>query len=205
MRGQAARVAAATVALLGAVALIVVAVLLLTRGNEPAPVVIVAPEPTVVTERPEADITVQVSGAVMSPGVFVMGEDDRVMDAIAAAGGLLSDADLSSINLARRVQDEAHYHVPLLGETPAPPLDPTTANLGTRVDDGPESLVDLNSATTRELESLPGIGPVTAGRIIAHRDSNGPFATLDDVLDVHGIGPKTLDAVRLLVTVSGGP
>ena len=205
--------AALTLALLGAVALMVAAVLLLTRGDDVAPVLIVAPEqPTPIVA--DDTIRVHVSGAVVSPGVFAMSEDDRVLDVIAAAGGLLADADLAAINLAKRVEDEAHYHVPLLGEastssplsTSGSPASPKENPQNDRRQSNPSSsLVDLNTASLEELQMLPSIGPVMGERIIEHRNANGPFATVDEVLDVHGIGPKTLEAIRALVTVSSRP
>ncbi len=209
MWGKGARAVAMAFALLAALALVVAAVLLLTGGDDAAPVVIVAPEQTQVPQPTPADIRVQVSGAVLSPGVYAMSEDDRVMDAIAAAGGVQPGADLAAINLAQRVQDEARYHVPLAGNTPPLPAsrNVTTPEAGkSRVEIQKSSrsstLVDLNTASSEELETLPGIGPVIAGRIIAHREANGPFATVDAVQDVLGIGPRTLESIRPLVTVS---
>ena len=209
MSGQAVRVGGAALALLAAVALAAGAVALLTRGDDTAQVRIVAPEPTAAADPAATDIRVQVSGAVMSPGMYAMNNGDRVMDAIAAAGGVDPGADLSGINLALRVQDEAHYHVPTVGETlPSSPAGASSASLGAGgrgTSSTANSLIDLNTASARELESLPGIGPVMAGRIVAHREVNGPFAAVDDVQDVTGIGPKTLESIRSLVTVSGGP
>ena len=209
MSGQAVRVGGAALALLAAVALAAGAVALLIGGDDAAQVRIVAPEPTAAATPAATDIRVQVSGAVMSPGVYAMNNGDRVMDAIAAAGGVDPGADLSGINLALRVQDEAHYHVPTVGETPPPSpagassTSPGTGGRGTS--STANSLIDLNTASAQELESLPGIGPVMAGRIVAHREVNGPFAAVDDVQDVPGIGPKTLESIRSLVTVSGEP
>ena len=115
--GQGAiKVAGAVLAVLGALGLAVAAVVLLVGGDDAVPVVIVAPEPTAIPEQTPSAIRVHVSGAVMSPGVYEMSEGDRVMDAIASAGGVQPNADLASINLALRVQDEAQYHIPRLGE-----------------------------------------------------------------------------------------
>ena len=213
MSGQSVRVIALALALLGAVALAVAAVLLLQRGDEAAPVVVVAPEPATPEATSQA-ILVQVSGAVVSPGVLAMREGDRVMDVIAAAGGLQADADLQAINLARRVEDEAHYHVPHVGEAPAisaqPAAEQPTGHGGPRQDARPSSgrsnaLIDLNTASLQELDSLPDIGPITAERIIEYRNANGPFSAVDDVMEVSGIGPKTLESIRYLVTISSGP
>ena len=210
MSGRTARVVGAGLASMAGLALVVAAVVLLTRSDDAAPVRIVAPEPAPFAESDPAarDIRVQVSGAVRLPGVYAMEDGDRVIDAIAAAGGVAPSADLSAINLARRVQDEAHYYVPFIGQTPPPSpaasseTFPETARPSSRAD--PNSLIDLNTASEQELESLPGIGPVLAARIIAHREANGPFRSVDDVENVPGIGPKTLESIRPLVTVSGG-
>ena len=191
-------VGAAAVGLAG-LAMFVAALLLLTRGEDAEPVSIIAPPPAP-AGKPLSDIRVQVSGEVMVPGVYAMNSGDRVIDAIAAAGGTAPDADLSSINLSRRVQDEAHYHVPAIGEaTPAVPVAPGRA---AGEGDGP---IDLNTAPAHELETLPGIGRSLAGAIVAYREDNGPFSSIADVDNVPGIGPKTLDAIRQLVTVTGQP
>ena len=205
--GQAARVAAVGFALLGALALVVAAVILLARGDDVAPVVIVAPEETATPEPTAADIRVQVSGAVPSPGVYAMKEGDRVIDVIAAAGGVRWDGEIKGINLAERVQDEARYHVPIRGAAPSfsAPSTPEPEAQEKEIQQRSRPLtVDLNTATAVELETLPGIGPVTAGLIITHRETYGPFVAIDEVQDVPGIGPKTLEAIRGLVTVSGG-
>ncbi len=205
MSGQTVRVAGVVLALLAAAALVVAAVVLLTRSDDVDPVVVVAPEPeNTPVPATWTDIRVQVSGAVFSPGVYPMAEGQRVIDAIAAAGGLRPEADLSGLNLALRVQDEAHYHVPYPGEMPSPSVSAQSGQTA-GIHAGTSGLVDLNTADSRELESLPGIGPVMAGRIIAHREANGPFASIDDMENVPGIGPKTLESLRPLVTVSGTP
>ena len=197
MSGQGVRYVAAGIAGLAGLALVIAAITLLTRSDDAAPVSIVAPT-AAPASKPAPDIKVQVSGEVMFPGVYSMGPDDRVIDAIAAAGGNGPNADLSGINLSMRVQDEARYHVPAIGES-APVAYVSAANSGQG--NGP---IDLNTAPSSELESLPGIGPSLANAIIVYREDNGPFAAVDDVDNVPGIGPKTLDSIRQLVTVSGG-
>ena len=123
--------------------------------------------------------------------------------------GVAADADLSVINLARRVQDEGHYHVPKVGETPLPTearaSGPSSSPAGGDVGPATSGPVDLNTADAGQLQSLPGIGPVLAERIIAHREANGPFASVEDLGDVSGIGPKTLESIRPLATASAGP
>ena len=212
MAGQNVRIAALVLAVLGGVALVAAAVFLLTEEDETAPIVIVPPEPTALPEQNQgpgptvADIRVHVSGAVISPGVYSLSEGDRVMDAIAAAGGVQPDADLSALNLALRVQDEVRYHVPAVGETPPAILRPAPVVSSSGHPEAPATpaLVDVNAAPADELETLPGIGPVMAGRIVAHREANGPFGSVDDLQDVPGIGPKTLESLRPLVSVGGG-
>ena len=127
-----------------------------------------------------------------------MEPDDRVIDAIAAAGGNGPNADLSGINLSKRLQDEARYHVPAIGESASGFHSPAAAGQS-------RGLIDLNTATSGELETLPGIGPSLAGAIIAFREDNGPFIAVDDLDNVPGIGPKTLGLIRPLVRVSGPP
>ncbi len=197
MSGQAVKVFGAALAALAAVALAAAAVALLLRSDDAAPVRIVAPETAAAVEA-AADIKVQVSGAVMFPGVYPVNAGDRVIDAIAAAGGISPNADLSGLNLSRRVQDEARYHIPAIGEA-TPALGPAAAP----VSEG-GGLINLSTASAQELETLPGIGPSLAAAIIAYRQDNGPFTAVDDVDNVPGIGPKTLNAIRPLVTVSAG-
>jgi len=125
-------------------------------------------------------ILVQVSGAVLAPGLVEADSGERVAEVIARAGGLASDADVAGVNLARRVRDEDEIHVPRLGEA-AP-------------------LLDLNRASADELEALPGIGPVYAGRIVDARDAT-PFASSDDLLDRELIPARTYEQIRDLVSV----
>lgn len=197
MSGQGVRYVAAGIAGLAGLALFIAAVALLTRSDDAAPVRIIAPT-AAPASKPAPDIKVQISGEVMFPGVYLMSPDDRVIDAIAAAGGNGPNADLSGINLSKRVQDEARYHVPAIGES-APLTYVSAANSGQG-----DGQIDLNTAPSSELESLPGIGPSLANAIIVYREDNGPFTAVDDVDNVPGIGPKTLDSIRQLITVSGG-
>ncbi len=136
--------------------------------------------------------TVHVSGAVQSPGLVVVSAGARVADAIAAAGGALPEADLASLNLAAPVRDGDQIGVPWRGTGGSEPANPG----GAPIQDG---RVRINVAGAAELEALPGVGPVLASRIVAHRDAYGPFAVVEDLLDVPGIGEAKLAALRDVV------
>lgn len=137
-------------------------------------------------------IVVHVSGCVASPGVVELEAPVRVATAIAAAGGALRCADLSLVNLAAEIGDGEQLVVPSFGSSPAA----SPAGAGGVEDDG---RIHLNTATAAQLEELPGIGPVLAGRIVDHRDRNGPFVEIEDLLDVAGIGEAKLRELRALV------
>lgn len=181
--------------LLATVALIVVvvgaaAVVVLTR---PAPVeiVIVPPQPTdtpAPTSTP-APITVYVTGAVNRPNQLVtLPHGSRVQEAITAAGGLSSEAQLMAVNLAGILRDGDQVHVPSITERASLPTSLPSSQM-----------VAINRATEEELTALPGIGPALAARIIAYRDANGPFADLAALGEVSGIGERTLEALAPLL------
>ena len=145
----------------------------------------------VVLPTPAAsDIQVYVTGAVREPGVYTVGANARLTDAVEAAGGVTDEADLDAVNLAARLVDEAHWHVPTRGETASPAQQSEQAAGGR---------IDINSAGVDLLVSLPQIGDVRAAAIVAHREANGPFATAEGLLAVTGIGPATLEAIRDLI------
>ncbi|MFP5488934.1 MAG: helix-hairpin-helix domain-containing protein [Acidimicrobiia bacterium] len=155
----------------------------------------VAPGPTTVAGR----AVVHVAGAVRAPGVYQLDGTARVDDAVRAAGGPVGDADLDGLNLAARLVDGQRIYVPVRGEVdPASVSDGVPTAAGT---DAPVGPVDLNTATAAELEALPGVGPATAASIVDDRERNGPFALVDDLDRVAGIGPAKLAALRDLVTV----
>ena len=159
---------------------IALSIFLVMRGaSEEIPL---APEGLAVTEA-VAQVTVDVAGAVKTPGVYTLPANSRVMDAIKAAGDKLKGADVSDINLARIVKDgEQIYIYPPNKSGSAIRISPQRAKAKAT---GP---IALNRASAKELESLDGIGPVLAARIIAYRNQNGPFLTVDDLMKVSGIG-----------------
>lgn len=145
------------------------------------------------------ELVVHVAGAVAMPGVYRLPGGARVIDAVQAAGGVSADAHTDAINLAALLADGQRVYVPRVGEVAPVVVDGGgVPSGGTAVPAGP---VNLNSATADQLDGLPGVGPATAAAIIAHRDQHGPFASVDALADVRGIGPAKLDALRGLVTV----
>lgn len=144
---------------------------------------------------------VHVAGAVRHPGVYELAPGARVVDAVEAAGGALADARLASVNLARPVTDGEQILVP--DEDDAPPPSPAAAAGGAGVLGGAVSgaPVDLNSADQALLDTLPGVGPSTAAKIIADREANGPFTSAEDLRRVSGIGEKRFEALKDLVCV----
>jgi len=148
-------------------------------------------------------IFVHVAGAVAMPGVYELDPNARVQGAIVAAGGPLPDADPNTLNLAAPLSDGARIYVPRIGEVvpptvamPGPQPNASTDPAG----DGAPTVVDVNTASAVELEALPGVGPATATAIVAERDRNGPFLSVDDLDRVPGIGPTKIEALRELVS-----
>ncbi len=177
-------------------------ILLVARPPAGQPVVLLLPPSP-------APVVVHVTGAVQQPGVYTLPSGSRVQDAILAAGGLTAQADAAALNLAAPLEDGARLQVPALlpaatARTPGGAATPTApeAEPATRLATlDPGHPININTATQEELESLPYIGPATAKKIIAYREANGPFKTVDDILKVFGVGPKTLEQIRPYITV----
>ena len=151
-------------------------------GGPPSP-----PPPVRVAGQPiGASLTVHVAGEVARPGLVTVPAGSRVADAVAASGGLLAAADLAALNLAAPLADGQQVVVRSHSSEGGAP---------------PEQGVRLNTASAAELESIPGVGPVLAARIVGHRQANGPFAVVEDLLDVSGIGEAKLAALRDVVVV----
>lgn len=162
------------------------------------PPVVNSPAPPVIT----ATLTVYATGAVQRPGVYTLAAPARVSDLLAAAGGPTAAADLERINLAARLHDEEQVAFPRQGTpgpaVPAPPGSTQAPPGGPSAAPGP---VNINTADQAALESLPGLGPVLAGTIIAYRTEHGPFARIEDIQKVSGIGPKIFARIRDHITV----
>jgi competence protein ComEA len=142
-------------------------------------------------------VVVDVVGAVHRPGVVTMAMGARIVDAIRAAGGATTNADVQQLDLAARLVDGQRIAVPKHGETLPPAVDAS----GDTGSGAPGAPVDLNTATAAELDALPGIGPATAAAIVRDREQHGPFHTVDDLSRVRGIGPAKLAQLHDLVTV----
>lgn len=165
----------------------------------PKPVTIAEAGPGVAQQgssspSPAVMLIVDVAGAVHQPGVYEFAEGDRVIDAIERAGGAMPKADLSLLNLAAPLTDGTQILVPKAG--PPGAVVPGGAAPGSA-----GGLININTASATELEALPGIGEVLSATIVEYRTQNGPFASVEDLLDVSGIGPATLDEIRDQVTV----
>lgn len=147
-------------------------------------------------------VVVHVSGAVHDPGLVELPVGSRIDDAVHAAGGPTDDADLSAVNLAQPLTDGEQIHLPVPGETPpvSAPAAPGPPGAPAPGDDS-RALIDLNTSDAGALEQLPGVGPAIAARIIEHREKNGPFRSVDDLIEVSGIGPATLEKIRDRATV----
>ena len=181
---------AIAVALLGAVVLIVAVRHLATARAPSAGTERAAAALVTAPARPSKNLVVHVVGAVRRPGLYRFPEGSRVADAVRRAGGATRHADLSQINLAAPMADGLQVVVPRRQPRGA------AAPAGSEAPAGP---VHLNTATLEQLDALPGVGPVTAQKILDYRTQNGGFASVDDLDAVSGIGPARLDSLRDLV------
>lgn len=189
------------------------------RQSRPAPELKFEPLPAEaapsVSPPKEIEATVDVAGAVKNPGVYRFAPGARVADAIAKAGGVTANADLEELNRAAPLADGTQLYVPrktepaaekvaepYRGKSAESPYRRTSASAGSSA--GKAALpapgsISLNSASAKDLERLPGIGPATAAKIIEYRKAHGGFRSVDDLIHVKGIGPKKLEAVRKYV------
>jgi competence protein ComEA len=182
--------------LLGIVVLVLVAVILIQMLRpSPQPLRLSTPIPLSTEEATPTPYTlrVYVSGAVRHADVYTLLQDSIVKDAIEAAGGPTEEADLERINLALPVTDGQQVHVPRQGED-NPPVQPPSGQPASG------GKVNINTADSAALESLPGVGPSLAQRIIDHRQANGPFERIEDVMEVSGIGEATFEGMQDLIT-----
>lgn len=160
--------------------------------------VVLEPPPT------KTPITVHVIGAVVRPGVYSFVEGSRVDDAVKAAGGLLAEADTNKINLAAKLEDGQQLQIPdTSGNVPgaaSTSTGPFTVITTPGATQNSSDLVNINTATLDQLDTLPGIGPTIAQKIIDYRTQHGPFANIEDIMNVSGVGPATFDNIKNLIT-----
>ena len=150
-------------------------------------------------DKNEGMVTVDVKGAVKKPGVYRLKSSSRVHDALIKAGGMTDEADLKSINQAQKLVDEAVVYVAKVGENVVDVTTNTSASTATS--QAKAGLVNLNTATEADFQTISGIGQKRAQDIIAYREANGKFKSVDDLKNVTGIGAKTLEKLKEYVTV----
>ncbi len=172
-------------------------IVLLGRREEVRPLVITTPAPSPAAPTTGPALKVYVSGAVLAPGVYDMRGGERVDDALRRAGGSLPDAELAGLNLAAKVRDEQHIHVPRQGERPSS----TSAGPAGGSGAGPGKL-DLNAASFAELDALPYVGRATAEKILAYRQAKGRFQAVNELLEAKLVNQRAFDAIKDLVVVS---
>jgi competence protein ComEA len=165
------------------------------QNVEEAPPVVVDNE----AEEPRT-IYADIKGEVNKPGVYELILGERVKDAVAKAGGFTENADEKQVNLALRVTDEMILYIPKIGEeSPNPtiiPQETAATNGGTR-----QNKINLNTSSSQELTELPGIGPAKAEAIVEYRETNKQFKTIDELKEISGIGEKTFEKLKDLITV----
>lgn len=146
------------------------------------------------------EVVIHVSGAVKRPGVYTLPEGARVIQALEEAGGALPEADLESVNLAQPLYDGQQARIPFKVEEGDP--SGSSAGSGVEVNTSLQNAkININTAERSQLESLPGIGSVKAQGIVHYREQNGPFRQVEDLVKVSGIGDKTLENIKDLITV----
>lgn len=180
----------------------VVVTLVLTGRSAPARVAppaepVAAPSNTAPQPSSGTTLLVHVAGAVREPGLYEFPEGARVADAVQTAGGPTRRADLDALNLAELLVDGTKVQVIRFGETAAPAAVAPAAS----GEQQPHALIPLNSADQAMLETIPGVGPVTATAILTYRQEIGSFTSLEQLLEVDGIGPATFDSIRAYVSL----
>ncbi|WP_198508036.1 helix-hairpin-helix domain-containing protein [Bacillus sp. FJAT-42315] len=165
-----------------------------------------APTEVKVPEQPQT-VTIDIKGAVKTPGIYSLSSEERINDAVVKAGGFQKEADRTTVNLAQKLQDEMVIYIPKVGEEPpatAPAVSGGTTSVQTASSNSGEQggAVNINTATSAELQELPGIGEAKAQAIIDYRETTGAFAQAEDLKNVSGIGDKTFEKLQPLITVN---
>ena len=190
---------------------VIIVFLLIPRGQAGNESVVISDQnlfPELIEEEPEEDvgeqvviqamIVVDVKGAVRHPGVYPMQDDDRLIDAINAAGGYVPEADSRLLNHAMRLTDELLIYVPLEGEElPEGGTDLITSGIS----EASDGIININTADESELMTISGIGPAKAATIIQFRNEHGPFSTPESLMEISGIGQKTFEKLEHQIKV----
>jgi competence protein ComEA len=166
------------------------------RRPEPAAIAI-----TTATPRPTPSavlVVVDIRGAVIKPGVYSLSAGSRLQEALTLAGGTVADADLRGLNLARKLVDGEQIYVPVQGEGTGAFPTVSASRVPAAV---PQGKININAATVEQLDTLPGIGPALAQRIVEYRTVNGPFTTLEDLKKVRGIGDVIFAQMQDLISL----
>lgn len=146
-------------------------------------------------------ITVYISGEVNKPGIVNLSNDDRLATAVEMVGGTTENADLNSVNMAIKLQDEMHYIIPKIGDVIKENDSKIVDNNTNQGEISKTSLININKATLEELDKLPGVGEATANKIVNHRNENGEFKSIDEIKNVNGIGDKKFEDIKNLICV----
>ncbi|MGL9946732.1 competence protein ComEA [Enterococcus sp. DIV1375a] len=152
-------------------------------------------------ERTETMIYVDIKGAVKVPGIYQLKNQQRIWDALALAGGVSEEADTAQVNYAQKVKDQMIIYVPKKGESVAQSLE--TLQESAPAQQNQEEKINVNTATEAELQTISGIGAKKAQEIIRFRDEQGPFKTVEELKNVPGIGEKTVERLKDMLTVTG--
>ena len=152
-------------------------------------------------ERAETMIYVDIKGAVKVPGIYQLKNQQRIWDALALAGGVSEEADTTQVNYAQKVKDQMIIYVPKKGESVPQSLE--TLQESALAQQNQEGKINLNTATEAELQTISGIGAKKAQEIIRFRDEQGPFKTVEELKNVPGIGEKTVERLKDMLTVTG--
>ena len=143
-------------------------------------------------------ITVFISGEVKNPGVVTIDAEKRLSDAVNELGGTTENADLNKVNLAMKLKDESHYIIPKIGDNLESYTNETFEN---DIENNKNNLININTASIQELDTLPGIGEATANKIVNYREEKGKFNSIEEIKNVNGIGDKKYEELKTLISI----
>ena len=148
------------------------------------------------------EITIYISGAVKSPGIVTLNQGERLATAVEKVGGTTDKADLNSINMAVKVEDEMHYIIPKFGEIIDSNSQQNNDTISNNSANNKTSKININTATIEELDTLPGVGEATANKILNHRNESGNFKSIEEIKNVNGIGDKKYENIKELICIN---